>query len=141
MYPEGKAVGAPRRDIADRTFAFGVDIIGFCERLGAKAGARRTIAGQLLRAGTSVGANVEEAQGAQSRRDFIAKMSIALKEARESRYWLRSIFAAKLSVDAPVPALIQEATELCNILGAIIVATRRNSGERACEKPNREKPR
>jgi len=141
MYPEVNSGGTQRRDITERTFAFGVEVITFCERFGAKAGARRMIAGQLLRSGTSVGANVEEAQGAQGRKDFIAKMSIALKEARESRYWLRSICASKLFTDTPIPELIQEATELCNILAAIIVSTRRNSGELCGEKPGREKPR
>jgi four helix bundle protein len=143
MYPEGRSGVAPRRDITERTFAFGVEIIVFCEALGKVAGARRMIAGQLLRAGTSVGANVEEAQGAQGRKDFIAKMSIALKEAREARYWLRSTFASKLFTNEPVPALIQEATELCNILAAIIVTARRNAGE-ACGQPavpDHRKPR
>lgn len=82
---------------------------------------------QLIRSGTSVGANVEEAQGAQGRKDFIAKMLIALKEARESRYWLRIVFASGLHTAAPVPELIQEATELCNIIGAIVVSARRNA--------------
>lgn len=127
MYPNTPDSAKPRRDIVERTFRFGVEVIKFCESLGARAGARRVVAGQLLRAGTSVGANVEEAQGAQGRKDFIAKMMISLKEAREARYWLRATAAAGLHTTAPVPALIQEATELCNIIAAIIVSARRNA--------------
>ncbi|MDB5306157.1 MAG: hypothetical protein JWO38_359 [Gemmataceae bacterium] len=126
MYPQTSARTGPQRDIVDRTFQFGVAIIKFSETLGRRAGARRVVANQLLRSGTSVGANVEEAQGGQGRKDFIAKMMIALKEAREARYWLRTILAAELHTAAPVPELVQEATELCNILAAIVVSTRRN---------------
>jgi four helix bundle protein len=127
VYPNRATADRPRRDITDRTFTFGVAVVRFCQTLGRTAGAKRTVAGQLLRAGTSIGANVEEAQGAQGRKDFIAKTSIALKEAREARYWLRLVHAADLHPAAPVPDLIQEATELCNILGAIVVNARKNA--------------
>ena len=127
MYPASNAPDRPRRDITDRTFAFAVAVVRFCQTLGRTSGAKRTVAGQLLRAGTSVGANVEEAQGAQGRKDFIAKNMIALKEAREARYWLRLVQASDLHQTAPVPELIREATELCNILAAIVVKARRNS--------------
>ena len=139
MYPERSGGAGPPRDITERTFAFGVAVIQFCERLGAKTAARRTVAGQLIRSGTSVGANVEEAQGAQGRKDFIAKMMIALKEARESRYWLRITFAAQIFTDPALPALIQEATELCNILAAIVVTARRNA--EVAEIGSKPKPR
>ena len=139
MYPERAVGNGPKRDITERTFAFGVAVIQFCERLGTKAGARRTVAGQLIRAGTSVGANVEEAQGAQGRKDFIAKMLIALKEARESRYWLRITSASQIFTDPALPTLIQEAMELCNIIAAIVVTARRNA-EAAENTPN-NKPR
>ena len=59
-------------------------------------GVGRTLSGQLLRAGTSVGANLEEAQAGQSRADFISKNAIALKEARETHYWLRLLVASAL---------------------------------------------
>ena len=131
MYPQTPNQSGPRRDIVDRTFRFGVEVIRFSELLGRKAGARRMVANQLLRAGTSVGANVEEAQGGQGRKDFVAKMSIALKEAREARYWLRTILAADLHTSSPLPELIQEATEPCNILAAIIVSARRNDHSRS----------
>jgi four helix bundle protein len=80
---------------------------------------------QLIKSGTSVGANVEEAHGAESQRDFTHKMSIARKEARESRYWLRLIQAAILD-DDEVRALVQEADELVRILSAIVVTAKKH---------------
>ncbi len=80
---------------------------------------------QLLKAGTSVGANVEEAQAGQSRADFVSKYAIALKEARETRYWLRLISEAELIDENAVGALIQESGELSRILGSITSRARR----------------
>jgi len=77
MREEGKP-----RDIKERTFNFALEIVGFCRPPDSKPGTLRTLGQQLLRAGTSIGANVEEAQAGQSRADFISKYSIALKEAR-----------------------------------------------------------
>ena len=76
---------------------------------------------QLSKSATSVGANVEEADGAESRRDFVHKMSIARKEARESRYWLRVARAAILDT-GEFSALEQESDELVRILSAIIAS-------------------
>jgi four helix bundle protein len=86
----------PRYDLKERTFQFGVRVLRFASVL------PRTVIAveltrQLIRAATSVGANVEEAEGAESRRDTAHKMAIARKEARESRYWLRMILAAGAS--------------------------------------------
>jgi four helix bundle protein len=86
--------GSRPRDITDRTFYFAAEIIRFCDALDSSRGTVRVLARQLLRAGTSIGANVEEAQAGQSRADFISKYSIALKEARESIYWLRLLKTA-----------------------------------------------
>ena len=71
------------RDIQQRTFEFATRLVRLCRALDEAPGVSRTLANQLLRSGTSVGANVEEAHGSQSKPDFIAKMSIANKEARE----------------------------------------------------------
>ena len=78
------------------------------------------LAPELLGAGTSVGANLEEATAGQSKPDFISKNCIALKEARESRYWLRLIDATDMLPGENVKADIQEATELVAILRTII---------------------
>jgi four helix bundle protein len=77
------------RDIESRTFDFALAIVTLCQALDAQPGVGRTLSRQLLRSGTSIGANVEEAQAGQSRADFISKNGIALKEARETHYWLR----------------------------------------------------
>jgi four helix bundle protein len=82
--------------------------------------AGETLARQLIRSGLSVGANVQEADGAESKRDFIHKISIAYKEARESRHWLATIRATVLKEDPEVIALWQEADELVRILFTII---------------------
>lgn len=72
--------------IVDKSLEFSVELIRFCEQL--EAGKKFIVARQLLRSGTSVGANVFEAQHAESRADFIHKMKIAIKEASETLYWL-----------------------------------------------------
>jgi four helix bundle protein len=74
--------------ILDRSYQFALRIIKIGQQLPESNGAR-IIGNQLLRAGTSVGANIEEAVGAYSKPEFTHKMSVALKEARESHYWLR----------------------------------------------------
>jgi four helix bundle protein len=71
-----------------------LDIVLLCRSLDLKARSLRILAQQLLRSGTSTGANVQEAQAGQSRADFISKYNIALKEARETLYWLRLVDAS-----------------------------------------------
>ena len=113
------------RDIEKRTFEFALRIVRLCKALaGGKVG--RILVSQVLRSGTSVGANVEEAQGAQSKADFIAKMSIARKEARESLYWLRIITESDLQPKEKMVPLIQEAGEIAKIVSAFIVSARKN---------------
>jgi four helix bundle protein len=111
-------------DIQKRTFDFAVRVVKLVNRL------PRTVAGveigrQVVRSATSIGSNVEEADAAESKRDFIHKMSVAHKEARETRYWLRVIQAALLDGDE-VQALIQESDELVRILYTIVENARQN---------------
>lgn len=105
-------------DIRERTFQFAVRVLRAIRRL-SNDQASRVVAYQLAKSATSVGANVEEADGAESKKDFIHKMSIARKEARESRYWLRVVRAAILDNDE-FTALEQESDEQVRILSAII---------------------
>ena len=77
---------------------------------------------QLLRSGTSVGANVEEANAGQSRKDFRAKMSVASKEARETKYWLLLLQESKL-VDVDVSKELSQVNELMRILTSIVKTT------------------
>lgn len=123
---DGK-VGPP--DILDRTFRFAVDVIQLCGKLDERPGVGRVMMSQILRAGTSVPSNVEEAQAAQSKPDFISKMSIALKEARETHLRLRLLATANVVAPDQTTALIGEADELKRILGKIIVSTKRGMGD------------
>jgi len=105
-------------DIRERTFQFAVRVIQAVRRLPDDT-ATRVVAYQLVKAATSVGANVEEADGAESKRDFGHKMSIARKESRESRYWIR-IVRASIANDGEWTTLQQESEEIARILSAII---------------------
>ncbi len=84
----------------------------------------RPLADQILRCGTSVGANMEEAVGGFSRRDFAAKCGIAYKEARESHYWLRLLRDTECLEPRLAESLINDADELKRILAAIIISSR-----------------
>ena len=81
------------KDIRERAFDFAVRIVKLCSHLEKNSNISRNLTYQLTKAGTSIGANPEEAQAAQSKADFIHKNSISLKEAREAKYWLRLILA------------------------------------------------
>ena len=83
-------------------------------------GAHRQIAGQLLRSGTSVGANAEEAKASFGRRDFAYRNAVVLREARESRFWLRLILATHLTDSKAVDPLLAEANELVGIYTATV---------------------
>ncbi len=114
------------RDIRERTFDFAVRIVKLCQHLDEKPGVGRTLGKQLLRSGTSIGANIEEAQAGQSKPDFISKNAIALKEARETLYWLRLLTAAKVLPPEHLSELQIEVEELTRINASIIVSTKSN---------------
>ncbi|WP_293030805.1 MULTISPECIES: four helix bundle protein [unclassified Moorena] len=84
-----------KKDIQERTLNFSVRIVNLCKFLRQNGGTGYDLSKQLIRCGTSIGANVEEAQNAESKRDFIHKMSISLKEARETNYWLKILIATE----------------------------------------------
>jgi len=86
----------------------------------------RHIAGQLVRCGTSPAPNYEEARAAESRADFVHKLGICLKELRESRCWIRLIIKTELLPEHRMNELLEEATELCNIIGQSIVTAKEN---------------
>ncbi len=106
-------------DLQERTFKFGVRIIKFVDKLPHTLSATE-LGKQLLRSGTSIAANMEEANGAESKSDFIHKVSIAYKEARETRTWLGMIKAAILPNAAEVSDLHDECDEIVRILFAIL---------------------
>jgi len=92
-----------------------------------KDGAGWIIGKQYLRAATSVGANIEEAQAGESRNDFIHKMGIARKETRESLYWLSVLEKSELVSPKRLTPLIKETKELLNVITAIILRTKGNN--------------
>jgi len=113
-------------DIKDRTFDFAVRIVGLCQVLSDHSTVGRRLSYQLFDSGTSIGANVEEAQAGQSRADFISKYSIALKETRETIYWLRLLAASGLDAGDQIQSLKKEAEEIARIIGAIIIRAKKN---------------
>jgi four helix bundle protein len=119
-------------DIHERLLLFACDVVGAAEHLYCRGGIARALSFQLLAAGTSAGSNAEESDGASSRRDFIAKNRIALKEAKENRFRLQMCRKRNL-LDAKFDPLVQESDELVRILGKIVHNARRNQkkqGER-----------
>jgi len=108
------------RDIHERAFEFACRIVRLHRTVSLKRGIG-PLASQLLRSGTGIGSNLEEAKAAQSRADFIAKARIALKEAREAHYWLRLFGAAEIVPVKRVTSLVQEANEIVAILTTIVL--------------------
>ena len=106
--------------ITDRSFNFAVRIVKLCKFMEKQGKVSRTLANQLLRSGTSIGANVEEAQAGQSKADLIAKMSIARKESRETHYWLRLLKESETVAETKLLEIIKESDEIVRILTAIV---------------------
>lgn len=113
-------------DICERTFEFSVRIVNLCRFLNETQVTARELSKQLIRSGTSIGANVEESRAAQSTADFIHKLEIALKEARETRYWLRLLIATNLIPENRLLPLLDEINELMNILATMIIKAKEN---------------
>jgi four helix bundle protein len=116
-------------NIRSRAFAFACAVVRFSDALWSKAGVARILAPQIVRCGTSIGANLEEARGGESRADFISKCSISLKEARECHYRLRVSHATNLGPPDEAIRLVNEAGELAAILGAIVRNARKNAAQ------------
>jgi four helix bundle protein len=110
--------------ITGKSYAFALNIIALARAV--RKQGEYELASQLIRSGTSIGANVEEAQNGFSRADFIAKIGIALKEAGETRYWLRLIQDSNLSPKDKISQAILDAEELHRILSSIVKTSREN---------------
>lgn len=110
--------------IQQKSFAFALRIIQLYRELQSQR--EFILSRQLLRSGTSIGANVEEAGAGQSRRDFLAKMAVASKEARETRYWLKLLRESQLAA-VDVSEELELVDELIRILTSIVKTT----GERS----------
>ncbi|MEL6442886.1 MAG: four helix bundle protein [Bacteroidota bacterium] len=112
--------------LEERTLAYGTRAVALYRHLCRQERAARRLADQFLRAATSVGANLAEGRSGETRRDFIHKHSIALKEAREALYWLRLFVRADLVEEGRVASLMDETDQLIAILVTIITRAKRN---------------
>ena len=108
--------------ILEKTFQFGLRIIKLHLYLKQK-GVDRVLSVQLLRSGTSIGANTEEAMGGSSKKDFKQKLRIAYREARETSYWLRLFKESSLLEQKLADNILADCTEIMRILTAILNAT------------------
>lgn len=110
--------------LSERLLDYGVEIVRLTTKL-EKSAAGRLIANQLIRCGTSAGANYEEACGAQSRADFIHKLQIVLKEIRESLYWLKLTQKSSVLDDPAINKLIDETKQLSNVIAKSIITAKK----------------
>ncbi|MBK6725079.1 MAG: four helix bundle protein [Acidobacteria bacterium] len=112
--------------LLDKSFDFSVRIVNVYKVLAAEK-REYVLSKQLLRSGTSIGANAEEAVGGQSRADFLSKLSIAYKEARETKYWIRLLERTEYLSTKEAQSLLADLDELLRIIGKIQITTRSNS--------------
>ena len=101
--------------IQDKSFSFAARIVRLCKMIRCER-KEYVLSNQLMRSGTSIGANIAEAQNAQSRADFLSKLNIALKETTETKYWLRLLRATDYMKEAEFASIIQDCVELEKIL-------------------------
>jgi four helix bundle protein len=113
------------KDLKDRFYSFALRIVNFIKSL-PKNWIALEIGKQLLHSGTSIAANYEEACGGFSKEDFIYKINTALKEARESNYWLRLIKDTKIASGDELNRLVHESEEISKILGQSVKTAREN---------------
>ena len=111
--------------VAEKSFRFAVRIVKLYKYLRATQ-KEYPLSKQLLRSGTSIGANVAEAQQAQSRADFISKLSIALKETVETKYWLQLMNATEYLNDEQTRSVLSDCCELEKLLVSILKTTKQS---------------
>jgi four helix bundle protein len=127
------------RIISERSFAFACRIVKLCERLWMGGPASRKIANQLFDCGTSIGANAEEAEGGQTKPDFLAKLAVSRKESRETIYWLRLAIATSICTKESVAWELDEAQQLKAMITAAI-KTGQSSNWRGGPEPSLHRP-
>ena len=111
--------------IEEKSFAFAVRIVNLSKYL-VEAKREFVLSNQLLRSGTSIGANIAEAEQAQSSPDFLSKMSIALKEASETKYWIRLLTATSYLTDPEANSILSDCVEIEKILVSIIKSSKQS---------------
>ena len=119
-------MGDSGRDSQKRSVAFACEVINFCDSADDRRRTTEHLLLQLFDAGTSVAANLAEASAGQTKPDFIAKASIALKESREARLWLELIVATRHRLRTAALPLLDEARQLVSILTTIVKNARSN---------------
>ena len=112
--------------LVDKSFAFAVRIVKLYKYL-CDSKKEFTLSKQLLRSGTSIGANINESQDAQSKKDFISKLSISLKEARETKYWIELLRETDYLTDKEANNILDDLTEVIKLLVSIIKTTKANN--------------
>lgn len=112
--------------LSERLLDYGVEIVRLAGGLG-RTVAGKHIANQLLRSGTSAGANYEEARGAQSRADFVHKLQVVLKEIRESHYWLKLTQRSSILDGRHLQHLLDETEQLSNIVSRSVITAKRGA--------------
>jgi four helix bundle protein len=118
--------------ICDRSFELARRVVPICDRMAASGFSARHVAGQLIKATTSISAHAHEAQEGQTKPDFIAKMSVARKEARETHFWLRFAVAAEIVRAELIEWELREAHEILRMIRSAI--------KTAQSRPNRTPP-
>ena len=114
-------------DILDRNFRFAIRVVKLCGVLDESGGVSRILMPQILRAGTSIVSNIEEAQAGQSRADFISKLGIAFREARETHVRLRILSRAAVVPAGRLGFITNEAEEIKRILDTLVSSPRRRT--------------
>lgn len=115
-----------KNEVLDLSFDFAVKIVLYCKQLNKSSKDNFVISNQLLKSGTSIGANIEEANAAQFKKDFLSKMYIAFKESRETYYWLRIIINSQIDDSSELAELIKISKSLIKMLSSITKTTREN---------------
>jgi four helix bundle protein len=119
------AMAERENPVLDKSYAFAVEIVKTVRIIQSEQ-REYVLTKQLLRSGTSIGANVAEGNAAQTKKDFIAKMAIASKEARETHYWLRLVRDTQLLDARQASQMIEKADELIRLLTAIVKSAQQN---------------
>ena len=110
--------------IQKKSFLFAIRIINLYKFL-VNEKKEFVLSKQILRCGTSIGANIEESIGGQSERDFLSKISISYKEARETIYWLKLLKETEYIKEDQFESLFYDAEEICKIIGSIQIAVKK----------------
>jgi four helix bundle protein len=112
--------------LQEKSFEFAIKVVNLYKFLSVEK-KEFVLSKQLLRSGTSIGANIEESIGGQSDKDFLSKLNISYKEARETIYWLKLLLATEYLNNIQTESLIHDAEELCKILAKIILTMKQKS--------------